>query len=78
MIGRACDRCTNNTYWNFYSGSGCKPCDCDPKGSLDPECNSDLDLSGRCKCKTGRGGRRCNECENGYYGDPEADNCRGN
>lgn len=33
-------------------------------------------LTGHCECKPGRGGPKCTECENFFYGDPNYQ-CRG-
>ena len=60
-------------------------CDCDPSGSqYDGECeNRDddtLDLvAGRCICKTYVTGRRCDQCQEGYWNlkEDDPDGCEG-
>jgi len=48
-------------------------CDCDPRGSLDAgicdsRSNEENELeAGRCHCKLFVVGRRCDQCENGYW-----------
>ena len=36
---------------------GCKPCNCDMKGSLDTQC----DVEGKCMCKEGVQGDKCDK-----------------
>ncbi len=38
VVGPQCDRCAPN-HWKIASGLGCETCDCDPEGSLSPQCN---------------------------------------
>ena len=60
-------------------------CDCDPTGSqYDGECenrdDATLDLvAGRCICKTHVSGRRCDQCEEGYWNlqEDNPDGCEG-
>lgn len=40
---------------------------CDNEGSLSPQCN---EFDGQCQCIAGRGGKRCDQCPDLYYGDP--------
>ncbi|GFU33502.1 laminin subunit alpha-1 [Nephila pilipes] len=69
-----CLKCLGNTAgWNCgecapeHFGNAaqryCQPCSCDPKGSLDSQC--DL-TTGQCICKPGVIGRTCNRCADGY------------
>ncbi|XP_076344696.1 laminin subunit beta-1-like isoform X3 [Tachypleus tridentatus] len=67
VIGKTCDHCAAG-FWNFSSGEGCKPCDCDPQGSLSNDCNV---FDGWCHCKKGYGGRTCSDCKDNYWGDPK-------
>ena len=52
-------------YWGLSSGTGCKPCMCDPVGSEVKQC--DL-ISGQCQCRPGVIGEQCDQCAPGYYG----------
>lgn len=53
---------------------GCKKCECDPDGSISSNCEKE---SGRCYCKDGVGGDRCDDCLQGYYGF-STNGCKGN
>ncbi|XP_066997490.2 laminin subunit beta-1 [Anabrus simplex] len=66
VIGQKCDQCAEN-HWKIASGTGCEPCDCDPIGSTDEQCNL---FDGQCTCKEGFGGRQCNECQANFWGNP--------
>ncbi|XP_011501171.1 PREDICTED: laminin subunit alpha-1 [Ceratosolen solmsi marchali] len=57
--GRRCDRCAPG----HYDYPRCKPCNCDPRGSLG-ECND----KGQCPCKFNVIGQRCNQCKMGTFG----------
>lgn len=80
VIGMQCDQCVEN-YYDLSSGKGCSACDCDPTGVVtnsnglpELQCNQ---FDGRCHCKIGRGGRRCSECEDYFWGDPTtSDGCK--
>ncbi|CAI4221000.1 unnamed protein product [Auanema sp. JU1783] len=79
VVGEQCDQCAEN-HFNLSSSAGCSACDCDPNGVLlKSDGNSDLQCNtfdGQCKCKPGRGGRTCSECEDYYWGDPtKPDGC---
>lgn len=65
--GLDCGKCKPG-YYNFASGKGCQPCDCDSGGSTSNNCN---DFDGKCDCLPNRGGRQCNECPLGQFGDPK-------
>ncbi|XP_038125963.1 laminin subunit gamma-2 [Cyprinodon tularosa] len=52
--GRFCENCLRGFYHN-RSTDACKPCNCDPKGSDDDQC----DDFGRCQCRPGFEGLRC-------------------
>uniref|UniRef100_A0A8C9VEK0 Laminin subunit beta-1 n=1 Tax=Scleropages formosus TaxID=113540 RepID=A0A8C9VEK0_SCLFO len=67
VMGQSCDHCAPDT-WNLPSGTGCEPCDCDPKHSFGMSCDT---LTGQCSCKPGFGGRTCRECRELFWGDPE-------
>ncbi|EDW63810.1 laminin subunit beta-1 [Drosophila virilis] len=89
VSGGFCDNCLHNTQGQhceecmafFYrdpaeqlsSPNVCKPCDCDPDGSLDEGiCDSVNDPengieAGACHCKPNVKGRRCDRCKDGYW-----------
>lgn len=52
--GRSCEDCLPGFY-HRRAGDACKPCDCDGPGSESDQC----DGSGRCRCKPGFEGLRC-------------------
>lgn len=79
VIGKQCDQCAENHY-NLTSGEGCAACGCDPNGvALGHDGQPSLQCNifdGACRCKQGRGGRKCDQCEDLYWGDPTtADGC---
>ncbi|XP_034029246.1 agrin [Thalassophryne amazonica] len=64
--GQKCDRCEPGL-WNFRAivtenMSGCTPCNCDAVGSVRDDCEQ---MSGRCSCKMGVKGTKCNLCPDG-------------
>ncbi|CAG9760320.1 unnamed protein product [Ceutorhynchus assimilis] len=89
VSGGVCDGCQHNTMGSnceqckpfFYKDPErdiqdpevCRPCDCDPHGSLDEGiCDSITDpvnnlVAGSCHCKTNVDGRRCDQCKNGFW-----------
>lgn len=67
VTGLDCGKCQPN-YYKFSSGKGCEACNCDLQGSLSQDCN---DFDGVCQCKPGFGGRRCDQCADGTFGDPK-------
>ncbi|ODN04402.1 Laminin subunit beta-1 [Orchesella cincta] len=60
----------------------CQSCDCDPRGALDEGiCVSKTDVdngleAGKCHCKSNVRGRRCDQCEYGFW-DLQEDNPEG-
>ncbi|KAM8839109.1 laminin subunit gamma-2 isoform 1-T1 [Synchiropus picturatus] len=61
--GRHCERCKAG----FYSQRpelSCRPCHCDPRGSVSSSC----DPRGRCRCKDGFSGDKCDQCPDGTIG----------
>ncbi|KAL3869140.1 hypothetical protein ACJMK2_041857 [Sinanodonta woodiana] len=70
-VGPECQRCAKNT-WGYHPFSGCKLCECDPKGSLNQQCNP---VTGQCNCKLDYTGRQCNQCFFGLYGFPDCKPC---
>ncbi|GLV46313.1 LanB1 [Carabus blaptoides fortunei] len=89
VSGGVCDGCKHNTmgpnceqckpfYYrdptrDLQDPEVCRPCDCDPHGSLDGGvCDSLTDTSnsleaGACHCKKNVEGRRCDICKNGFW-----------
>ncbi|XP_041276582.1 laminin subunit gamma-2 [Onychostruthus taczanowskii] len=68
--GTRCERCKEG----FSRRRGercCLPCLCHPWGSLGPQCDSD----GRCSCKPGVMGDKCDQCQLGFESLSEA-GCR--
>ncbi|XP_029016803.1 netrin-G2 isoform X7 [Betta splendens] len=64
--GQNCQYCRLGFYRNtslpLDDENACVECNCDPDGSLFPHCSD----SGRCQCKDGATGRRCDQCLPGY------------
>lgn len=61
--GQHCSMCAPDHYGLNYA-NGCRPCVCDPVGSLNLQCDS---ITGQCSCKPGVTGRCCNQCMDSYY-----------
>ncbi|XP_050436691.1 agrin-like [Adelges cooleyi] len=61
--GEKCDRCEPG-YWGLpkisSSHLGCMPCGCSLLGSVRDDCEQ---MTGRCVCKPGTTGAKCNACE---------------
>ncbi|NWX38195.1 LAMC2 protein, partial [Notiomystis cincta] len=65
--GARCERCRDG----FFRGRAeqcCLPCLCHARGSLSPQCDSD----GRCSCKPGVMGDKCDRCQPGFESLSEA------
>ncbi|XP_045372599.2 laminin subunit gamma-2 [Camelus bactrianus] len=60
--GIHCERCKEGFY-RQRERDRCLPCNCDSKGSLSARC----DNSGRCSCKPGVTGDRCDRCLPGFH-----------
>ncbi|XP_069052056.1 laminin subunit alpha-2 isoform X1 [Lepisosteus oculatus] len=54
VVGRQCDECMPNCWWDPEK-LVCMPCSCSSVGSMSSRC----DLMGRCICKPGFVGKRC-------------------
>ncbi|XP_012934029.1 laminin subunit beta-3 isoform X2 [Heterocephalus glaber] len=54
-------QCPDRTHGD--AGTGCRACDCDFRGTEDPGCDK---VSGRCLCRPGFTGRRCDQCQRGH------------
>ncbi|XP_032440521.1 laminin subunit alpha-2 isoform X2 [Xiphophorus hellerii] len=61
VIGRQCDKCMPNCWWDAELQE-CMPCRCSPYGSISQRC----DTEGRCICRPGFMGRRCDLRRLGY------------
>ncbi|XP_062849994.1 laminin subunit gamma-1 [Trichomycterus rosablanca] len=65
--GPNCERCLDNFY-RSGPGQRCLPCNCNSVGSLSTQC----DNTGRCSCKPGVMGDKCDRCQPGYHSLTEA------
>ncbi|KAM6217376.1 laminin subunit beta-3 [Rhynchocyon petersi] len=54
-------QCPDQTYGDV--AAGCRACDCDFQGTEGPGCDK---ISGRCLCRPGLTGPRCDQCQRGY------------
>lgn len=54
-------QCPDGTYGE--AAAGCRACDCDFRGTEGPGCDK---ASGRCLCRPGLTGPRCDQCQRGY------------
>ncbi|XP_030201370.1 laminin subunit alpha-2 isoform X3 [Gadus morhua] len=61
VLGRQCDECMPNCWWDAERQE-CLPCQCSPPGALAQRC----DVEGRCICRPGYSGRRCDLRRQGY------------
>ncbi|XP_069578926.1 laminin subunit gamma-2 [Brachyistius frenatus] len=61
--GRHCERCKDGFYLQG-AGPSCTPCRCNITGSVSATCDS----RGRCSCKEGVRGEKCDRCPNGPIG----------
>ncbi|XP_040285060.1 laminin subunit alpha-2 isoform X2 [Bufo bufo] len=83
--GINCESCIDRFYrpqWLSPSHPNpCRPCNCDPIGSLQDLCVKDKKeatedlLPGSCYCKPGYAGEKCNQCDLGYKGYPNCVKC---
>lgn len=64
VTGRDCNQCLPEFYGLSDDADGCKPCDCDPGGSLENSCDV---VTGQCRCRSHVTGRTCNQPEQSYY-----------
>uniref|UniRef100_A0A8C0J1Y3 Laminin subunit gamma 2 n=1 Tax=Chelonoidis abingdonii TaxID=106734 RepID=A0A8C0J1Y3_CHEAB len=65
--GIQCERCKEEFY-RQRDGESCLPCNCNPRGSLGLQC----DNYGRCSCKPGVMGDKCDRCQLGFHSFSEA------
>ncbi|XP_040002374.1 laminin subunit gamma-2 [Xiphias gladius] len=61
--GRHCERCKAGFFLE-RAGLSCTPCSCNPTGSVSDTCDS----RGRCSCKEGITGEKCDRCPDGPIG----------
>ncbi|XP_078543662.1 laminin subunit alpha-1 [Lissotriton helveticus] len=85
--GINCETCIDGYFRPYkmspYEAQPCRPCECDPFGSLSPVCvkddaHADLEhgvLPGRCQCREGYTGDKCDRCVFGYRGYPHCLHC---
>uniref|UniRef100_T1KI06 Laminin subunit beta-1 n=1 Tax=Tetranychus urticae TaxID=32264 RepID=T1KI06_TETUR len=59
-----CNSCEKNHYGLELFPDGCRPCNCDPSGSYDLQCNL---TTGQCPCRPHITGQRCDTIEPGYF-----------
>lgn len=64
VTGPACNTCLLG-YFNYSASFGCRPCDCDPEGTLDSICDN---VTGQCNCAKGVLGPTCDSCPDGSIG----------
>ncbi|CAK9806681.1 Laminin subunit alpha-1 [Anthophora quadrimaculata] len=58
--GRKCEQCSSGYYGFPHLPDGkCMPCNCNPAGSWNDECDAE---TGQCRCRAGSTGRDCSEC----------------
>ncbi|XP_010881595.2 laminin subunit gamma-2 [Esox lucius] len=58
--GRHCEKCKEG-FHHQRAGDSCLPCLCSPVGSVGSRCDSE----GRCRCKAGVKGEKCDQCLDG-------------
>ncbi|KFQ25454.1 Laminin subunit gamma-2, partial [Mesitornis unicolor] len=68
--GAHCERCKEG-FFRQREEDCCLPCRCHPQGALSPQCDS----NGRCSCKPGVMGQKCDQCQPGFESLSEA-GCR--
>lgn len=76
---QTCSECEAN-HWGHSSGKGCDACNCDPTGVINGTNGKPVlqcqEFSGECECMPGRGGKRCDQCELYYWGNPKTGQCK--
>ncbi|ELU01149.1 hypothetical protein CAPTEDRAFT_219707 [Capitella teleta] len=75
--GLKCDSCEEGYYINPDPAGGCSLCDCDRTGTIrGTVCDA---ITGQCQClqgDSGVGGRRCDSCGDGYWGQDQSGRCQ--
>uniref|UniRef100_A0A8C9AUH6 Laminin subunit alpha-2 n=1 Tax=Prolemur simus TaxID=1328070 RepID=A0A8C9AUH6_PROSS len=86
-MGINCETCIDGYYRPHkvspYGDEPCRPCDCDPVGSLSSVCIKDDVLAdlhngkwpGQCPCKEGYAGEKCDRCQLGHKNYPSCVRC---
>ncbi|XP_068093303.1 laminin subunit alpha-1 [Hyperolius riggenbachi] len=63
--GRHCGRCADGFHGDAIYAKNCTACECHPQSSISSVCHHD---TGLCDCKPHVLGRKCDQCEPGFYG----------
>lgn len=73
VTGQNCDTCQEGFYGLEQFGE-CRACECDLNlaNTTDTSCHP---VTGQCKCKANTFGRRCDQCQDGYWSYPECKLC---
>ncbi|KAL5012356.1 hypothetical protein ScPMuIL_010907 [Solemya velum] len=73
-MGEQCHLCRPGSYGDPTDEEGCQPCDCNGHGNKSQgECDI---VTGECICTDNTMGLACENCMDGYYGDPRnGENC---
>ena len=77
--GLRCEKCIAGYYGDPTSGEAdaCQRCPCpDSSKNYATSCFQELDGSFNCTCRVGYTGKLCNECADGYFGDPLTTGCK--